>query len=162
MNKLIPTAMSAFLIGAISTGVIVAQAQNAAPPADGPARHDRGWGNGLGGHGGPGGHDGWRMGEARGGWGEHMRDHMREHGGHQMEMMRAFALVAHAEDRKLTPADVTKIGEAFLLWNGNHTWKVVNAAAEGDAIGFDFATKEGSVIAHFTMDPKNGHLKRVS
>ena len=77
-------------------------------------------------------------------------------------MMRAFALIFHPEDRKLTPADVTKIAEGFLLWNGNHTWAVVHAAPEGDAIGFDLATKEGSVIAHFTMDPRTGRLKRLS
>ena len=43
-----------------------------------------------------------------------------------------------------------KIVEAFLLWNGNHTWKVLDVKAEGDFIGFDLATGQGSVIAHFT------------
>ena len=60
---------------------------------------------------------------------------------------------------KLAPADlsvreVQKIAEAFLLWNGNHSWKVLNAKPDGDVIGFDLATADGSVIAHFTMDPK--------
>ena len=87
---------------------------------------------------------------------------MHERQARRMEMMRVFALVDRAEDRKLTPPDVQKIAEAFLLWNGNHTWKVLDVKAEGDAIGFDLATGQGSVIAHFTMDPKTAHLARVS
>lgn len=84
------------------------------------------------------------------------------HHGHRMEMMRTFALIHRADDRQLTPPDVQKIAEAFLLWNGNHTWKVLNVKAEGDVIGFDLATGDSSVIAHFTMDPKTAHLHRVS
>ena len=39
------------------------------------------------------------------------------------------------------PPDVQKIAEAFLLWNGNHTWKVVDVAPTSDgAIGFALAT----------------------
>ena len=77
-------------------------------------------------------------------------------------MMRTFALIHRAADRKLTPPDVQKIAEAFLLWNGNHAWKVLNVKPEGDAIGFDLATGDGSVIAHFTMDPATAHVTRVS
>jgi hypothetical protein len=87
--------------------------------------------------------------------GERMREHHA-----RREMMRKFALVFRAEDRKLTPPDVQKIAEAFLLWNGNHTWKVLNVKQDGDAIGFDFGAADGTVIASFTMDPKNGHLQR--
>ena len=83
----------------------------------------------------------------------------RDQGAHR-EMMRAFALVHRADDKKLTPPDVQKIAEAFLLWNGNHTWKVINVAQEGEGIGFDLATAEGSVIARFTMDPKTGRPRR--
>ena len=86
-----------------------------------------------------------------------MRERMAERG----EMMRAFALIFRPDDRALTPPDVRKIAEAFLLWNGNRTWQVVNVAPAGGAIGFDLATKEGSVIAHFTMDPTTGRLKRL-
>jgi hypothetical protein len=73
-----------------------------------------------------------------------------------------FALVYPQDDRKLTPPDVQKIAEAFLLWRGNHTWKVVEVepAADG-AIGFAIATPEGSVIARFTMDPHNGRVTRT-
>jgi hypothetical protein len=75
---------------------------------------------------------------------------------------RTFALVYRQEDRKLTPPDVQKIAEAFLLWNGNHTWKVVEVAPTTDgAIGFGLATQEGSVIARFTMDPHSGQVTRA-
>ena len=43
-----------------------------------------------------------------------------------------FALVYPQEDRKLTPPDVQKIAEAFLLWRGNHSWKVVDVAPAAD------------------------------
>jgi hypothetical protein len=74
----------------------------------------------------------------------------------------AVALVWPQADRKLTPPDVQKIAEAFLLWNGNHSWKAVEVAPDGDqAIGFAFATPEGSVIARFKMDPHTGHITRT-
>jgi hypothetical protein len=75
---------------------------------------------------------------------------------------RALALIYTQEDRQLTPADVQKIAEAFLLWKGNHTWKVSNVGptAEGP-IGFTLTTPEGSVVAKFTMDPHTGRIQRV-
>ena len=79
-----------------------------------------------------------------------------------MQRLRTFALVYRQEDRNLTPPDVQKIAEAFLLWNGNHTWKVVDVAPTADgAIGFSLATQEGSVIARFTMDPHTGRVTRT-
>jgi hypothetical protein len=73
-----------------------------------------------------------------------------------------FALLYHMDDRQLTVPEVQKIAEAFLLWNGNRTWKVVDAAAGPDGkIGFAFATSEGSVIARFTMDSKTGRVART-
>ena len=78
-----------------------------------------------------------------------------------MQRLRSFALVYPQADRKLTPPDVQKIAEAFLLWHGNHSWKVVEVAATSDgAIGFALATPEGSVIARFTMDPHSGRVTR--
>jgi hypothetical protein len=145
MRKTIVTAITAFLLGAISTGVVISWAQPAPPPgmaADGAPMA----------RGGPG------MGRGQGPW----ADRMREHHAHRMEMMRAFALIPRPEDRKLTPPDVQKIVEAFLLWNGNHTWKVINVKTDGDAIGFDLAVADGSVIAHYTMDPKTGRPTRIS
>ncbi len=73
-----------------------------------------------------------------------------------------LALIYRQEDRNLTQADVQKIAEAFLLWHGNHTWKVTNVAATADGpIGFSLTTPEGSVVAKFTMDPHTGRIHRV-
>lgn len=75
---------------------------------------------------------------------------------------RDFALIYRQPDRNLTAADVQKIAEGFLLWNGNHSWKVTNVAAAADGpIGFSLATPEGSVVAKFTMDPHTGKIARV-
>jgi hypothetical protein len=150
MNKSVVTAgLAAFVLGGVTTGVILASAQPAPPPGAPPAADGGPMARGPWmGHGGMG----------QGPWASRMGWHH----GHGMEMMRTFALVHRADDRKLTPPDVQKIVEAFLLWNGNHTWKVLGVKAEGDVIGFDLATGEGSVIAHFTMDPKTAHLTRVS
>lgn len=142
MRETIVAAVAAFVLGGVSTGVLLARAQPAGPPPDGPRGELAARAPGMG----PGGRP----------WGDRMRERM----GHRAEMRRAFALINRADDRKLTPPDVQKIAEAFLLWNGNHAWKVVNVAADGDAIGFDLATAEGSVIARFAMDPKTGHLSR--
>jgi hypothetical protein len=144
MRQTVLTAAAAFVIGGIATGAVLSQAQPAPPPAqqvDGAP---------------PPGHH-WM-----GGWGHH-HPGMEAHGGHgRHEMMRNFALIYRQKDRALAPADVQKIAEAFLLWNGNHTWKVMNVAATPDGpIGFDLAAPDGSVIAKFTMDPHNGHLHRA-
>jgi hypothetical protein len=150
MNKTAVTAVAAFVLGTITSGVMISWAQPAGPsggPPGGPPA-----GAPIGGPpdaGGP-----WR---GQGQWG----DRMRERQANRMQMMRVFALVDRAEDRKLTPPDVQKIAEAFLLWNGNHTWKVINVKPEGDVIGFDLATAQSSVIAHFTMDPKTGRPTRA-
>jgi len=86
--------------------------------------------------------------------------HWREH--HHPIAPGTFALVFRQADRNLSPPDVQKIVEGFLLWRGNHTWKVINVAAAPDgAIGFALATQEGSVIARFTMDPHSGRVTRV-
>jgi len=139
MRKTILAATVAALIGGAGAGVLIAQAQPAPPPA-GP-------------DGGPGGppHPGWMA------WRHHM------HEGHGRPIRPGtFALIYRQEDRNLSPADVQKIAEAFLLWNGNHTWKVVNVAATSDgAVGFALATQEGSIVARFTMDPHSGRVTRV-
>ena len=81
---------------------------------------------------------------------------------HRAFNRRAFALIYRQEDRQLAPADVQKIAEAFLLWNGNHTWKVSDVAPTADGpIGFSLTTPEGSVVAKFTMDPHTGRIQRV-
>ncbi len=140
MRKTLLAATAAFVVGGIATGAVLSVAQPAPPPPapglDGQSPHHwMGWGR-AGGPGGPG-----RM----------------------MERMRTFALVFPQIDRALGTADVQKIAEAFLLWNGNHTWKVTDVAATPDGpIGFSLTTQEGSVVAKFTMDPHTGRVTRVS
>ncbi len=159
MHKIIVTAVSAFMMGSLTAGVLVAHAQpSSAPPmppasTSGPMNAQPGSGPGRMG---PGRMEAGRMGPEGGPMGGRMHADHEEH----REMMRAFALVHRSEDRKLTLPDVQKIAEAFLLWNGNHTWKVINVARDGEVIGFDLAAAEGGVIARFTMDPKTGKLKR--
>jgi hypothetical protein len=157
MNKTIAAAVAAFVLGGVTTGVLLAQAQPAGPPGGGGAG-----GAPSGAMGGPPGADGRGSGMGRGpgqGPGQ-WADSMREHHARRMEMMRVFALIDRPADRQLTPPDVQKIAEAFLLWNGNHTWKVINVKQDGDVIAFDLATADGSVIAHYAMDPKTGRPSR--
>jgi hypothetical protein len=148
MRQTILAAAAAFVIGGIATGAVLTEAQPAPPPpgpgADAPPpppHHWMGWGH----HPRPG---------MAAGWG-------RSSGG-PVGGMRAFALIYRQEDRTLSPADVQKIAEAFLLWNGNHTWKVANVAATADGlVGFSLTTGDGSLVAKFTMDPHTGRVMRV-
>jgi hypothetical protein len=79
-----------------------------------------------------------------------------------MERLRTFALIYPAKDRHLSTDDVQKIAEAFLLWNGNHDWKVVDVTqAPDNKVAFALATKEGSVVARFTMNQRNGRVERT-
>jgi hypothetical protein len=138
MRKTILTAAAAFVIGGIATGAALSQAQPAPPPAvqpDGaPPPPPRPWA-------------GWMH---------------RGHHGPDAAMLRNFALVYRQADRQLAPADVQKIAEAFLLWNGNHTWKVTDVTPTGAGpIGFSLSTPEGSVVAKFTIDPHTAKIERV-
>ena len=153
MRKTILTTLAVLAIGGAATGTMIAYAQPGPPPAppgtDGPGGPPGGPPGMMGmmgawmRHGPPGGPGGPRGGPIEGG-------------------PRAFALIYPQKDRKLTPPDVQKIAEAFLLWHGNHTWKVVEVApAADDDIKFGIATPEGSVIAHFTMDAHTGRVARV-
>lgn len=149
MRKTLLTAAAAFVIGGIATGALVSHAQPAPPPGP-PMGEATGAGEAGAGHPhhGPFGHGmmGWRHGD-----GQERRFNPRD-----------FALIYQQADRQLAPADVQQIAEAFLLWNGNHTWKVTDVAATPDGpIGFSLATPEGSVIAKFTMDPHTGKIARA-
>ena len=98
---------------------------------------------------------------------QRMRGMMWAHRWHQMRERGpvapgTFALIHPQQDRRLSPADVQKIAEAFLLWRGNHSWKVVDVAPASDgSVGFAIATPESSVIARFTMDPHSGRVTRT-
>lgn len=145
MRKTLLAAAAAFVIGGATVGSLISYAQPAPPPGPGP-------GPGLDGpgrqHPGPmGGPMAWMH---------------RWHGHRGPIGPGTFALVFRQEDRNLSPPDVQQIAEAFLLWHGNHTWKVTDVAAgPNGAIQFSLATQEGSVIARFTMDPHTGRVTRV-
>jgi len=75
---------------------------------------------------------------------------------------RTFGLLFRPADRQLTPPDVQKIAEAFLLWNGNHTWKVIDVAPTSDGqVSFAYAAPDNTVIARFSIDTKTGRLTRT-
>jgi hypothetical protein len=140
MRKLLLTTIATITLGGLVTAGLLthAGAQPAPPPLAG----------------GPPAPGGWRMGPHPGGPGWHH---------HAMHMMRTFALLFRPDDRQLTGPEVQKIAEAFLLWNGNRTWKVTEVAAGPDGkIGFAFATADGSVIARFAMDSKTGRVTRTA
>ncbi|HUN44199.1 MAG TPA: hypothetical protein VMU81_28240 [Acetobacteraceae bacterium] len=152
MRKTLLAAAVAFVVGGASIGSLMTYAQPAppVPAADGgPAV--------------PGPHPGMDG----PGWNGPMMGPMawmrRWHEWHHRPALGTFALVYPQKDRNLNPADVQKIAEAFLLWHGNHTWKVVNVAATPEGpIAFSLATPDGTVIASFTMNPHTGRIERTS
>jgi len=144
MRKTLLAAAAAFVIGGATVGSLISYAQPAPPPGPGPGMDGPGMAA-----------PGWQRGGQMA-WMHRFRE------GRGPIAPGTFALVFRQADRNLSPPDVQKIAEAFLLWRGNHTWKVVDAAAASDgAIGFSLATQEGSVIAKFTMDPHTGRVTRV-
>jgi hypothetical protein len=135
MRKTILTTLAVLSIGGATAGILVADAQPTQPPSAMESRPP------------------WI------GWMHRGQD---RRPGDGMRRPRTFALIHPQQDRNLTPPDVQKIAEAFLLWRGNHTWKVVEVAPAADGgIGFALATQEGSVIARFTMDPHSARVTRT-
>ncbi len=152
MRQTLLAAAAAFVIGGIATGAVLSQAQPA-PPAvqETPSGPDHLDPDHQGQH--PDGHPGM-MGSRH----HMMHEAMRK----RQQDLRRLALVYRQQDRNLAPADVQKIAEAFLLWNGNHTWKVGDVAPTADGpIAFSLTTAEGSVVAKFTMDPHTARIQRV-
>ncbi len=142
MRKTILATVAVLAIGGGTAGVLIAQAQPAPPPtaAGGPP---------------PPARPQWM------GWMHRTQDGRDGRGGHWAAMRRSFGLVYRHDDRQLAPPDVQKIAEAFLLWNGNHTWKVANVKSVSDStVGFDLTTASGDVIASFSMNPHTGRLTR--
>jgi hypothetical protein len=138
MRKTLLAAVAAFVIGGVTAGAVLSYAapEPATPPGPQAAWQQR--------------HHDWM------GWRHAMWRHRRIARG-------SFALIYTQPDRHLTPDDVQKIAEGFLLWHGNHDWKVVDVAPQSDgAIGFSLATQNGSVIAKFSMDPHTGRVTRLS
>lgn len=137
MRKTLLAAAAAFVIGGVTVGAVMSYAQPAPAPPPGPQaawRHP---------------HPGWMK------WRHAMWRHRRDARG-------SFALIYTQPDRHLTPDDVQKIAQGFLLWHGNHDWKVVDVAPQSDgAIAFSLATQSGSVVAKFSMDPHTGRVTRL-
>ncbi len=97
-----------------------------------------------------------------GGYGMRGGADMRMAGGPRwMRGRHPFGLIYTSADRKLAPADVQVIVQGFLLWHGNHSWKVGNVQMQGDQVAFSLTTSDGSVIASFTMDPHDGRVRRT-
>lgn len=141
MRKTLVAAATALTIAGLGAGATVANAQPAPPPGPPP---------------GPGFAGPHRLHPHWGEWGHRMRE------GHRRVAPGTFALVYRHADRHLSPADVEIIAKAFLLWHGNHSWKVVDVAPAPDGkIGFAYATQQGGVIARFTMNPHTGQIARV-
>ncbi len=151
--RIMTLATTAALAGLmVTTAIPLARAQLASPQAAAPADNGAGppdhhhW---MGGH----GMDGHRMGAMHEmpGW----MGHGPVGGG-------LLGLMYRPADRKLTPPDVQKIAEAFLLWFGNRAWKVTEVGPVADhSVKFAFATADGSVIARYTMDTRTGRVTRT-
>lgn len=88
-------------------------------------------------------------------------EHGQEHHGGWMRQMRQFALIYPARDRNLSGADVQTIAEAFLLFNGNHSWRITSVTEEPNRVTFAIATPDGTAIAHFAMDRHTARPQRI-
>ena len=147
MRRMLLVATAAASIAGFAAGCLLTQAGAQPAPPGGPMA-------GPPPPAGPRAFGDWRAGPHPGGpgWQHHA----------MMHRARTFALLYQVPDRQLTGPEVQKIAEAFLLWNGNRTWKVTEVAASPDGqIGFAFATADGGVIARFTMDSKTGRVHRT-
>ena len=149
MNKLVALTLAAGIgLGSGAGFIGRANAQDAAqppaaPPAATPGDHAPGMagerGPGMMGDRGPGmmGERGPRMMDGRAPF---MGDRGRmERRAMWMRRMRQFALIYPAQDRNLSGADVQKIAEAFLLFNGNHSWKITEVTEEPNRVTFAIA-----------------------
>ena len=154
MRRLLMAAVAAMVLtGGGVAAMQVALAQPASPP---PAARDEEAGPPPHGPGPHGGMMGGMMGEMM----EHHPGGPHEHA-EMMRRMRTFSLLWTAPDRNLSGADVQKIAEGFLLWHGNHTWKVTDVQEQGDRVAFSLATPDGGTIASFTMDRHTGRIERT-
>ena len=149
MRKIVPIALAAlFAAGSLFTLTGSQADAQGAPPAP-PVAGDQQPGMGP-----PGMRPGMGPGMARGGM------HRPPMG--WMHRLRQFALIYPAPDRNLSGADVQKIAEAFLLFNGNHTWKVTEVTEQPETVSFALATPDGTAIAHFAMDRHTGRPERLN
>lgn len=106
-----------------------------------------------------GGPGGWHHPPGPGGWHGMGWMHHRPDG---MGAWHTFALFHPPVDRQLSGADVQAIAQGFLLWQGNHTWKVADVSeTDANAVAFAITTQSGDVVARFTMDRHTGRVQRT-
>ncbi len=72
-----------------------------------------------------------------------------------------LGLIYDSPDKQLSPADVQKIAEAYLLWHGNHGWRVSVETQDGDHIAFTLATEQNAPVAKFVINRHSGRLDRI-
>jgi hypothetical protein len=145
--------VAAIVALAASAWIVPAMAQPAPPPGASPLAQTEG---------GPGPRG--PMGGPMGGPGMHhpMGGEEHHHGWHHGPRGPFSGLIFHREDKQLTAAEVQKIAEGFLLWQGERSWKVTDVhEAANNAVEFSFTTQNGGVIARFSMDRKTGRVQRI-
>lgn len=98
-----------------------------------------------------------RMGERGGAWmrGGEMRRVM-------SHLFSTWGLFHRPADLALTPDDVKVLGEAILLRNGQHDWKVGEVTPNADhTVSFAFVTAHGDVVARFAINTQTGRISRT-
>ena len=131
---------------ALSTWIAPAMAQQ--PPAAPPGQEM------------PRGALGGAMGGPMGGqMGGHGGMHHGHHHGHRGPF---GGLFFQREDKALTAPEVQKIAEAFLLFQGERSWRVSEVKeAANNTVEFAVTTPEGGVVARFSVDRKTGRPRRI-
>jgi hypothetical protein len=67
------------------------------------------------------------------------------------------------DNKNLSNDDVKAIAEAGLLWFGERGWAIGEVKDAGSRTAeFTLTTREGGVIARFTMDRDTGRIRRVA
>lgn len=138
-------------IAALAASAWIAPAFAQQPPPPPPPGQEQPGGPGRGPWGGPGMGPGMGPMGGPGGW-HHHRGGPGGMGG----------LFYHREDKQLTAAEVQRIAEAFLLWQGERSWRVTDVhEAANNTVEFSITTAQGGVVAKFSMDRKTGRPRRI-
>jgi hypothetical protein len=71
-------------------------------------------------------------------------------------------LFGFRQDKALTPDEVRRIAEGFLLFLGERDWRVVDVAEGTDnTVTFGVAPREGVAFMRFAMDRRTGRVRRI-
>jgi hypothetical protein len=151
---------TAGLVG-YGAGKIGAHAQGG-PGMMGQGMMGQGMGPGMGQGMGPGMGQGMGQGMGPGMMGErgHGGGH-RHMGGRHGGPFAGFFI--NRDNKNLSNDDVKAIAEAGLLWFGERGWAIGEVKDAGSRTAeFTLTTREGGVIARFTMDRDTGRIRRVA